>query len=219
MHMYNYTLSKTREKYFSDIIGNCSNNSRVLFATVNRLTNPPAQLPLELIFTSKCNEFAVFFNDKVQGIKNAINSTTQITSMQPQRHLELNHFARVTDKTVLEIVTSLSSSTCCLDMLPTRFLKSVLNSLLSPLTHIVNMSLQSGTFPNALKTAVIKPLLKKSSLDATVLNNFRPISNLPFFGKVLEKAVLMNFLQMNNSFDVFQSGCRSTTALRLLLSR
>ncbi|KAJ0064032.1 hypothetical protein NL108_016921 [Boleophthalmus pectinirostris] len=101
--------------------------------------------------------------------------------MQPQRHLELNHFAPVTDKTVLEIVTSLSSSTCCLDMLPTRFLKSVLNSLLSPLTHIVNMSLQSGTFPNALKTAVIKPLLKKSSLDATVLNNFRPISNLPFF--------------------------------------
>ncbi|KAJ0058978.1 hypothetical protein NL108_003324 [Boleophthalmus pectinirostris] len=92
-------------------------------------------------------------------------------------------------------------------MLPTRFLKSVLNSLLSPLAHIVNMSLQSGTFPNVLKTAVIKPLLKKSSLDATVLNNFRPISNLLFFGKVLEKAVyqqLTNFLQMNNSFELEQ---------------
>ncbi|KAJ0001095.1 hypothetical protein NQD34_006115 [Periophthalmus magnuspinnatus] len=73
------------------------------------------------------------------------------------------------------------------------------------------MSLQSGTFPRALKTAVIKPLLKKSSLDATILKNYRPISNLAFLGKVLEKVVyqqLINFLQMNNSFDVFQSGFR-----------
>ena len=211
LYVYNLILSRTREQFFSEIIGSCSNNSRVLFATVNRLTNPPAQLPLELMSTSKCNEFAVFFNDKVQGIKNAIVSTTQIITLKPPKHLELTHFAPVTDKTVQEIITSLSSSTCCLDVLPTRFLKSVLSSLLAPLTHIVNMSLQSGTFPRALKTAVIKPLLKKSSLDATVLNNYRPISNLPFLGKILEKVVyqqLTEFLLINNSLDVFQSGFR-----------
>ena len=186
--MFNQILRRTREMYFSEVIGNCSNNSRVLFATVNRLTNPPAQLPLELISTSKCNEFAVFFCNKVQTIKNSINSTAPVT-LQPPKHFELTHFAPVTDKTVQEIITSLSSSTCCLDVLPTRFLKSMLSSLLPPLAQIVNMSLQSGTFPKALKTAVIKPLLKKSSLDATVLNNYRPISNLPFLGKVLEKVV------------------------------
>ncbi|KAJ0026490.1 hypothetical protein NQD34_017490 [Periophthalmus magnuspinnatus] len=120
MYMYNHTLCSTSERYFSDIIGSCSKNSHVLFATVNRLTNPPAPLPLELISTVKCNEFAVFFNDKVQGIKNAINSTTQITH-HPPRHLELTHFAPVADKTVQEIVTSLSSSTCCLDVLSTKF--------------------------------------------------------------------------------------------------
>lgn len=211
LYVFNRMLRRTRERYFSEIIGNCSNNSRVLFATVNRLTNSPAQLPLELISTSKCNEFAVFFCDKVQTIKNAINSTTPITTLQPPRHLELTHFAPVTDKTVQEIITSLSSSTCCLDVLPTRFLKSVLSSLLPPLAHIVNMSLQSGTFPKALKTAVIKPLLKKSSLDATVLNNYWPISDLPFLGKVLEKVVyqqLTDFLLKDKSFDVFQSGFR-----------
>uniref|UniRef100_A0A8C7XI96 Reverse transcriptase domain-containing protein n=1 Tax=Oryzias sinensis TaxID=183150 RepID=A0A8C7XI96_9TELE len=188
LYTYNQILCRTRERYFSEIIGNCSSNSHVLFTTVNRLTNY-----------------------KVQGIKKAINSTTHITIQRPPTHSKLTHFVPVTDQTVQEIITRLSSSTCCLDVLPTRFLNSVLNSVLPPITQIVNMSLQSGIFPEALKTAVIKPLLKKSGLDPTVLNNYRPISNLPFLGKVLEKVVyqqLTDFLLLNNSFDVFQSGFR-----------
>lgn len=59
--------------------------------------------------------------------------------------------------------------------------------------------------------AVIKPLLKKISLDATVLKNYQPISNLPFLGKVLEKVVyqqLTDFLLSNKAFDTFRSGFR-----------
>ena len=137
--------------------------------------------------------------------------STSCATLQPARHLELRYFTPVTDKTVKEIICSLSSSTCCLDELPTRFLKSVLSSLLPQLAHLVNISVQTGTFPKALKTAVIKPLLKKSSLDATVLNNYWPISNLPFLGKVLEKVVfqqLTDFLLSNNALDTFQSGFR-----------
>ena len=135
-----------------------------------------------------------------------------MTTLQPpRRHTVMTHFTPVSNKTIEEIITSLSSSTCSLDILPTRFLKSVLSSLLPQLCQIVNISIQSGSFPSSLKTVVIKPLLKKSSLDATVLNNYRPISNLPFLGKVLEKAVyqqLSDFLQRNNCFDEFQSGFR-----------
>ena len=43
------------------------------------------------------------------------------------------------------------------------------------------------------------------------MNNYRPISNLPFLSKIIEKAVyhqLNNYLAMNNCFDVFQSGFR-----------
>uniref|UniRef100_A0A3Q3LKF2 Reverse transcriptase domain-containing protein n=1 Tax=Mastacembelus armatus TaxID=205130 RepID=A0A3Q3LKF2_9TELE len=211
--VFNETLRRKREMHFSEIINNSSNNSRVLFATVSRLTNPPSPLPLELISTSKCNIFALFFNDKIQGIKQTINCTRQIPTLQPSRkHLvELTHVTPVNDITVEETISSLSSSTCCLDVLPTKFLKSVLSSLLPQLTQLVNNSLQSGTFPRALKIAVIKPLLKKSSLDVMVLNNYRPISNLPFLGKIIEKVVyqqLTDFLMLNNYFDDFQSGFR-----------
>lgn len=60
----------------------------------------------------------------------------------------------------------------------------------------------------ALKTAIIKPLLKKKNLDASILNNYRPISNLPFIGKVIEKVVyqITTHLNQNDIFDIYQSG-------------
>ncbi len=80
------------------------------------------------------------------------------------------------------------------------------NCLEADLLEVVNTSLISGTFPSSLKTAVVKPLLKKSNLDNTVL---RPISNRPFIGKIIEKLVfnqLNHYLNSNGYLDNFQSG-------------
>ncbi len=55
------------------------------------------------------------------------------------------------------------------------------------LIQILNTFLFSGIFLLALKTAAIKPLLKKNNLDKSVMNNNRPISNLPLMGKQLKK--------------------------------
>ena len=62
-----------------------------------------------------------------------------------------------------------------------------------------------------LKVAVIKPLLKKPTLDSEVLANYWPISNLPFMSKVLETIVavqLCHHLHSNYLFEEFQSGFR-----------
>ncbi len=118
---------------------------------------------------------------------------------------------KIDSKIFEEIVQHLKSSTCYLDTLPTSFFKSVLNCLEADLLEVVNTSLLSGTFPNSLKTAVVKPLLKKRNLDNTVLSNYRPISNLPFIGKIIEKVVfnqLNNYLNSNGYLDNFQSGFR-----------
>ncbi len=120
-------------------------------------------------------------------------------------------FETIDSKILEEIVQHLKSSTCYLDTLPTSFFKSVLNCLEVDLLEVVNTSLLSGTFPNSLKTAVVKPLLKKRNLDSTMLSNYRPISNLPFIGKIIEKIVfnqLNNYLNSNEYLDNFQSGFR-----------
>ena len=72
---------------------------------------------------------------------------------------------------------------------------------------MINLSLVTGYVPQFVKVAVIKPLLKKPTLDSEVLANYRPTSNLPFLSKILEKAVsnqLCNFLHSNSLFEDFQ---------------
>lgn len=80
-------------------------------------------------------------------------------------------------------------STCALDPFPTALVKSNLHAISPLITKVINHSLRAGHVPSTLKTAVIRPFLKKPTQDPEVFANYRPISNLPFLSKVLEKVV------------------------------
>ena len=65
--------------------------------------------------------------------------------------------------------------------------------------------------PKSLKTAHIRPLLKKTGLDSDILKNYRPVSNLTFISKVIEKVIsgrLNEHLINNSLFDPLQSAYR-----------
>ena len=65
--------------------------------------------------------------------------------------------------------------------------------------------------PDSMKRARIRPLLKKEGLDLEVLKNYRPVSNLTFVSKILEKVVasrLDDHLSRNNLMDSLQSAYR-----------
>lgn len=75
--------------------------------------------------------------------------------------------------------------------------------------EIINLSLITRTFKEALKEAVLRPLLRKLSLDPKVLANYRPVSRLPYLGKMVERVVvdqLQIFLENSSSLNPFQSG-------------
>ena len=61
--------------------------------------------------------------------------------------------------------------------------------LLPWLTDIINKSLAESTVHGSFKSAIIRPLLKKPGLDTNLFQNYRPVSNLPFHSKVIERAV------------------------------
>jgi len=73
-----------------------------------------------------------------------------------------------------------------------------MRGLLSPFVALLfNKSLSTGCVPAAFKLAVIRPLLKKSGLDPSQMKNYRPVSNLSFLSKLLERVVqvrLQNFI-------------------------
>ena len=86
-----------------------------------------------------------------------------------------------------------------------------MDSIVPVLTSIVNRCLQTGTVPDDLKTANVAPLLKKPSLDKENLSNFRPVSNLTFLSKLLERVVckqLQSYMTNNDLFEVMQSAYR-----------
>ena len=83
-----------------------------------------------------------------------------------------------------------------------------MNELLPTITERVNHSLQTSTFDPSFRCALVRPLLKKPGLDRNNLQNYRPVSNLPFISKIIEKAVseqLNQHLVTNNLRDPFQS--------------
>ncbi len=163
LHAFNLELATARQTFFSNLINSNLNNTRTLFATVERLTNPPSQIPSEKLSDSKCNEFASFFSEKISNIRKEIGTSscnTEVTQIrqQSQKKVTMSVFKTIDSKILEEIVQHLKSSTCYLDTLPTSFFKSVLNCLEADLLEVVNTSLLSGTFPNSLKTALLLDL-------------------------------------------------------------
>jgi hypothetical protein len=101
------------------------------------------------------------------------------------------------------------SSSCQLGPIPTFLLKKYLQPLAPSIAKIINHSLSSGSFPAALKHALVKPLLKKADMDKEVLANYRPVSNTPFLSKLIERAVAWQLLdQVNDILPERQSAYR-----------
>ena len=84
--------------------------------------------------------------------------------------------------------------TCALDFIPTSKLQELLGGYLPAITHLVNSSLDQGAFCEEWKEALVKPLIKKKLLG-TQNNNYRPVSNLSFISKIIEKVTLEQFNQ------------------------
>ena len=126
----------------------------------------------------------------------------------------------VTEDFVKTVVQEMPKKSYDLDPIPTSVLYDCLDEIIPIVTSIMNKSLSSGIVPHCFKHAPVKPLLKKVCLDPNSLKHYRPVSNLPFLSKVLERIVLKQFLQHLQSHSLlepFQSAyrkCHSTeTAL------
>ncbi|KAG5274109.1 hypothetical protein AALO_G00159280 [Alosa alosa] len=86
-----------------------------------------------------------------------------------------------------------------------------LPTIYPPVADIINASLGSGVVPSSFKLAAVTPTLKKTGLDPDDPNNYRPISNLPFLSKILERAVaaqLQHHMSHHELFEPLQSGFR-----------
>ena len=98
---------------------------------------------------------------------------------------------------VLKIITNLKATQSCgTDDIDSKVIKLVKHELTPVITHIINLSIHQKTFPSQWKTAKVIPLHKKD--EPIYPKNYRPVSLLPVFSKILEIAI---FVQTADYFE------------------
>ena len=108
------------------------------------------------------------------------------------------------------IIKQMKTKSCELDDIPTNILKQMLPWVIKLITKIVNMSLEEGVFCTNWKLAVVRLLLKKIGLEL-IKSNYRPVSNLPFISKVVERCMLLQLSRHCDDFNLqpdYQSAYR-----------
>ena len=96
--------------------------------------------------------------------------------------------------------------------------KKLIPYLVVPLEHIFNISLQTGVFPDGMKIARVIPLFKNGNIND--FTNYRPISLLSQFSKILEKIFhnrMMSFIEENNILYESQYGFRKNVSKSLAI--
>ena len=102
---------------------------------------------------------------------------------------------------VRQIISSLKNSSAGWDELPTFVAKKCVDSYIEPLTYLINKSFMGGVFPKELKLARVVPIFKAG--DSALVTNYRPISVLSFFSKILEKIMYNHVLHFMDMHDIF----------------
>jgi hypothetical protein len=108
---------------------------------------------------------------------------------------KFEQFKEITLEDLIPITQQFAKKSCKLDPIPAQLLTKLLHVLNPVILRIVNSSLQTAEFPSKLKHAMLNTVLKKLNLDHIEFNNFRPISNLSFLSKVIEKVVSVQMIE------------------------
>lgn len=226
---YNTLLQEAKTKHYTSKVESCGRDQKAVFNLTKHLLGKKnvSVLPEHVSASTLAETFSTFFtskittiredmrqvmcaNDNISGVESNSHDYTDIDSERV--HNVLDSLDPATEKEIRDIITKSPSKSCKLDPIPTELLKECLDELVPSITQIVNQSLFSATMPSTLKHAVIRPLLKKAGLNPEEHKNYRPISNLSFLSKVVEKVVatrLDKHMNDNNLHEPLQSAYRA----------
>ena len=223
---FNNMLLQAKKDYYNNLIAESSTDSKHLSNIVKDILHQRSvmKLPEHASTEELANRFAVFFTDKVCKIRDELPdlSRHQLNLPTPALTCSLNVFSAVTKSEVRKIIAKSPTKSCSLDPAPTWIVKDSVDELIPMVTILVNLSLQSANVPDSMKQALVTPLLKKDDLNPEVLKNYRPVSNLSFLSKVLERvfaARLTNYMTINQLHEPMQSAYRACHSTETALVR
>ena len=139
------------------------------------------------------NDIGRFFDRKIAKIRAELDACTLHRAAVAEDKVftgdrKLDHFNTYCVEDIRKLVSRSSKKSCQLDPIPTNLVVGMSDMLLPIITNVANSSLSLGHFPSDWKTALVDPRLKKTR-QGTSLSNLRPVSNLQYLSKLVERAV------------------------------
>lgn len=199
--------------------------SKTLFQVVNNLTDNAKSNVLPTAKSDKelADNFLHFFQDKIEKIRAKFppQEVKKKARTKPGIHL-LSTFAPTNEEELRTIITEHDVKCSPEDPLPAGVLKENLDIFLPFWVEIVNLSLEFGKM-DKVKSAVVLPLLKElnSMTDTEEYKNYRPVSNLVFIGKLIERVVdnrLQEHLDLNKLNIKEEYGYKQNHSTEMLLT-
>lgn len=224
----NLAATNKKRSYYADKAKSCINNQKQLFDLFNAYHNKvsASTLPAADSDFTLAENFNSFFIDKIRGLRENIirydnNIKINLNSTNEKRFsgCPMSTFDMVNENQLREIIGKTGIKCSRSDPLPSNVMTDNIDVLLPYICTLVNLSLMNGTVEGA-KLADIIPVLKKQGTDPECMKNYRPISNLKFIGKLIERVVLKQLnahMDKNKLHISYQSGYKKSHGTESLL--
>ena len=219
-----FLINQRKSKYMSVKVDECAGDSKKIWKIINNVRgkNIRSLKPNFLINNKRITDRRVIANEFNKYFVSLAPSLNK--SYIDENGLRINKISDFTDFLHEKCPTSITLSECDgkeiesiiselklgkSSDIPVHVIKFTAGVIAPVLTTIFNKCMREGIFPDEIKTGKISPIFKKDNEE--LLENYRPVSTLPIFGKIFEKLIfnrLYQFLEDNNTIYNNQYGFR-----------
>ena len=185
---YKHDIKKTW-----NVIRNIMDNDRYSNNQTTSFSIDGAEISNPQVVANKFNEYFCSIGPTLASnisCPSGVNFNDYLAEPVPDNFQFVPVNADIIDKTIMQIAPKTS---CGLDGISMKFLRSIKDVLTLPLATLINQIFDTGIFPDRMKSAKIIPIYKKD--DVSKIENYRPISLLSSFSKIVEKVMLVQLDQ------------------------
>ena len=215
----NSTVRTSKRNYYIHVFHKFRNDIKNTWKAINSIlssSNSPRTIKSILcnnIESFERDEIAKLFNQYFSSIPVELENSLPASDVDPLSFVKKNNntffLFPVTANEIIHVTNNLKNSKSNIHTLPIVMFKKYLNFFAPIMSEIANKCFETGTFPNCCKIGCITPVFKSG--NDKMLTNYRPISILPYFSKIIEKLIqnrLDNFLYKNDIISSSQFGFR-----------
>ena len=230
-------IQKTKQQYFQSKFCAVTGNSKATWKEINTVLNRTKikkNIPSKIVNDNNdishpremANEFNKYFISIGPNLQKKLDDPHDTCNKHFSKYLSNPcsssiFFQPIVESEIISIVDKFKNDTSSgFDHIDVKVVKKVIPFICKPLSQIFNMSMSTGLVPDNLKVAKVIPVFKSGSKEC--MSNYRPISVLTVFSKIIEKCVfsrISNFLSSNNLLNSTQYGFREGLSTSLAITK